>query len=320
MLASPPILLALSVFRDAPPSEVADLLERAATEPQEEALSALSALLMNRTLRLLRQGSRQEILEESLMLNRFLAIDAGDRLRRARLDVSSRWAALGELLSGAARSTSRAAVPSILKSTRGRGQEILELLAGEGRPVPRSEVKRRLGLAESHLSHLLRDLEGANLVVRYRPEGGKEVLVALGPAGEEVVDESVLPPWIERLAEALAAVSRGVRIDGEELARSLHDSGAPSRLAAGRLAEALGKLSLPSEAPATGYAAAEDTDSPASEAGQRREAARRTTERVKETNPHFANVLTFQRERRPGALFSAPEPDAGPRSAGADGR
>jgi len=105
-------------------------------------------------------------------------------------------------------------------------------------------MRRRLGLAESHLSHLLRDLEEASLVVRYRPQGGKEVVVVLGPAGKEIVAESILPPWIERLSEALESASRGDLIDPKELVRVLHVAGAPSLLAADRLATALKKLAL----------------------------------------------------------------------------
>ena len=184
--------LDLSGYRDASAHEIAALLERLGDEPQEQALSAVTALLMNRTLRLLRQGSRQEILDETLMLSRFLALPAGKRLEERHGRTFSGWTALGELLAGAARSTSRAAVPSILKSTQGRGQEILEMLAGESGPVPRSTIKKRLGLAEAQLSHLLRDLEAADLIIRYRPQGGKVVLVELGPMGREVASPPVV--------------------------------------------------------------------------------------------------------------------------------
>lgn len=237
-----PIPLDLSGYRDAPPEEVVPLLDRVAGEPEEWALSALTSLLRNRTLRLLRQGSQQDALEEALMLNGFLATEAAERLRQARPEIVGGWSTLGELLSGAARSTGRAAVPALLSGTRGR--EILELLASEHRPVLRSEVKRRLQLtSESHLSHLLRDLEEADLVVRYRPEGSKEVVVELGPVGREVVEQSVLPAWIEKLIEAVRAIAGGARFgDPEALALDLHRAGAPSRLAMERLAEALASL------------------------------------------------------------------------------
>lgn len=230
----PPIPLDLSGHRGLPPAEIAPLLEKVGATPENLALSALTALLMNRALRLLRQGSRQEILDESLMLNRFLATPAGDRLKKDRPEVFGGWTALGELLSGAARSVSRTAVPSILSGTRGR--DILELLASEGRPLSRAEIKRRLDFkSESHLSHLLRDLEEADLVVRYRPEGRKDVVVELGPVGREVVEQSVLPKWVETFAEVLTRPS----VDQRAVVRELLEAGAPSALLANRLAETL---------------------------------------------------------------------------------
>jgi DNA-binding MarR family transcriptional regulator len=127
------------------------------------------------------------------MVNRFLALEAGTRLQQSRPEVHGGWATLGELLSGAARSTGRAAIPALLRGTQGRGREILELLAAEaGRPVRRSKIKKTLDLTEAQLSHLLHDLEEADLIIRYRLKGTKEVLVELGSAGREVVAQSGL--------------------------------------------------------------------------------------------------------------------------------
>jgi len=232
---SGPLPLDLSGFRDAPPATVAPLVERVAHEPEEKALGALTALLMNRLVRLVRQGSRQEILDESLMLNRVLAMDAGAHLRQSRPEAFGGWSALGELLSGAAQSTGRAAVPSILSGTRGR--EILELLAGEGQPVARSEIKRRLELiSESHLSHLLRDLDEADLIVRYKSPRGKEVLVELGPVGRQVVDQSLIPLWLKELDRMATEIASGAPTDLETVIQDLQKAGAPSRTAAEHLA------------------------------------------------------------------------------------
>jgi DNA-binding MarR family transcriptional regulator len=183
---SAPFPMDLSGFRDVPAGEVAPLLERAAEASEDEAIPVLTALLRNRTLRLLRQGSRQEILDEALMLNRFLAVEAGALLRQRQPEAYGRWSALGELFSAASRSTGRAAIPSLLLGTQGHGMALLRLLA-EGGTLPRAEIRRRLALGEAHLSHLLRDLEEASLIVRYRPERSKEVFVELGPAAREVV-------------------------------------------------------------------------------------------------------------------------------------
>lgn len=240
----PPIPLDLSGHRDLPPAEIAPLLEKVGDNPEERAVSTLTALLMNRALRLLRQGSRQEILDEALMLNRFLALPAGARLKESRPDAFGGWTALGELLSAAGRSSSSAAIPSILLGTRGR--DVLELLASENRPYQRSEIKRRLDFrSESHLSHLLRDLEEADLIVRYRPEGGKEVLVELGSVGREVVETSILPAWVEELIRLLGQTP----VEKEAVARQLRKAGAPSALLVERLSAALTTRPAAAEAP-----------------------------------------------------------------------
>jgi DNA-binding MarR family transcriptional regulator len=292
---TPPIPLDLSGHRELPPAEIAPLLERGAAEPEERALSALTALLMNRVLRLLRQGSQEDLHEEALMLNRALAIPAGVHLQKDRPEAFGVWKGLGELLSGAARSTSRAAVPSLLRSASGRGQEILELLAGESGPVPRTEIKRRLKLAESQLSHLLRDLEEADLVIRYRPEKTKEVLVELGPVGREVVSQSVLPSWLERLTQAVSEIAGGSPFDSQTLSRELAEAGAPSRLAAERLAEAVARL-----APAAAHRARPEQTDPAEEDNIRRFI--REVQRL--PNSELEAIQTTEAGLHPGAGFS----------------
>lgn len=223
-----------SVLDEAPASELAPLVAQAASEGEPEALKALTALLLDRSLRLLREGSRQEILDEALALSGGISGPAGEALQNRNRETFGAWAALDDLLAEAARRSDRAAVPSLLKSTEGHGLAILELLAAEGRAIPRAEIRRRLQLAEAHLSHLLRDLEEADLIVRYRTQGSREVQVDLGRVGKEVVARSVLPPWLERLESAISEARDGT-LDCEALTRELEKAGAPSRLAAERL-------------------------------------------------------------------------------------
>jgi DNA-binding MarR family transcriptional regulator len=227
---------------DALASEVASFVERAAAEASSETLEGLTDLLLDRALRLLREGSRQEILAEALALSCGVSGEPGHALQQRSPETFGAWSTLDDLLAEAARRSDRAAVPALLRGTQGHGMAILELLAGERRAVPRAELRRRLGLGEAHLSHLLRDLEEADLIVRYRPQQGKEVLVELGLAGREVVAQSVLPPWLERLERALTEVAGGGPLDSEALARELKEAGAPSHLAAGRLAEAVVRM------------------------------------------------------------------------------
>lgn len=74
------------------------------------------------------------------------------------------------------------------RSHKGRWRRVLELLAAAGGTMRRAVLKERLdALSESHLSHLLRDLEEAEMIVRRRPERSREVLVELRSAGREIV-------------------------------------------------------------------------------------------------------------------------------------
>lgn len=233
---------------DIPSQAFGPLLLRAASESEVDTLRMATAVFSDRTLRLLREGSRQEILDEALAVSQALSGDAGETLGSHHPETFGAWTALFELLEEAARRSDRAAVPSLLRGTH--GPAVLELLAGEGRALPRVVIRKRLDLGEAHLSHLLRDLEEADLILRYRPKGSKEVFVELGPAGREVVSQSVLPPWLERLTEVLGRMAGGSPVEAGALAQELEKAGAPSRLAAERVSAAVAGLSPATARPA----------------------------------------------------------------------
>jgi DNA-binding MarR family transcriptional regulator len=190
-------------------------------------------------------------------------------------------------------------VDSILLSTKGHGQSLLEELAREGRPLPRAEIRKRLRLGESHLSHLLRDLTEANLVVRHRPEGSKEVLVELGPVGREIVKTSILPDWLTRLVELLGKAASGKPVGREMAARELEAAGAPSRIAAERLAEALAALS--------GGPVTEDPRPGNPETLAKVLQFSDRIANLKKDESHFDLMRGRQGDQRPGALFEIEE-------------
>lgn len=238
-----PSLLTPATFADldgAPTAELAPLVTRAAREGDQATLASLSALLVDRALNLVREGSRNDLLEEALAVSGGISGDAGEALRERDPETLGAWSALDHLLAEAGRRSDPAAVKSILLS--GRGREILELLATENhRPVPRAEIRQRLDLGEAQLSHLLRDLEEADLILRYREEGSREVLVELGRVGREYVSHSILPDWIERLAKAKERLAGGAKVNVSDLARDLVKAGAPSVAAAEQLAALVAK-------------------------------------------------------------------------------
>lgn len=238
----PPSQLDLSSFSDlddSPAESIANLIPQIVEHASTVSLRTFTSLLLDRTLRLLRQGSRDEILAEALAVSSGISGEIGLVLQKKSPETFGAWTLLDTMLSEAGRRSDRASVPSILLSARGHGHAIIELLAGKGQPVQRSLIKRNLNLAEARLSHLLHDLEEADIIVRSRPRGGREVLVDLGPIGREVAAKEVLPTWLERLASLLKRVAAGDALSRNEVSRELITAGAPSHLAASRLAEAI---------------------------------------------------------------------------------
>lgn len=230
----------LSAYANASFDELVPVLDQIAAGASDRArVDAAGGLVLHRALRLLRVESRETLLKEGMALDGFLYSAAGSAIKTAQPDVYWGWIGISGLLGEAARRSDRAAVDSILASHAGRGRDMLELLAEHGAPVPRSEIRDRLKLSESHLSHLLRDLAEADLIERAK--AGREVAVALGPVGREVVKRSVLPEWVRYLCDQLQRVRTGTAAApaAEFLATALSQRGAPSRLVAQQLAEAV---------------------------------------------------------------------------------
>lgn len=230
----------LSAYVNTSFDELTPVLEQIAAGASDRArVDAAGGLVLHRALRLVRAESRETLLKEGMALDDFLYSAAGSAIKTAQPDLYWGWIGISGLLGEAARRSDRAAVDSILASHAGRGRTVLEILAERGAPVPRGEILKRLGLSESHLSHLLRDLAEADLIERAK--AGREVAVALGPVGREVVKCSVLPEWVRYLCDQLRRVRTGTAAPpaAEILAEALSQRGAPSRLVAQQLAEAV---------------------------------------------------------------------------------
>lgn len=210
------------------------------TAPPLQELDRRGALFLDRALWLLRQGSRTQIVDECVDLDGFLASKAGKWVQATYPELFGAWAALSDLLGEAARRSDRASVDSILASLKGYGRTILEMLAERGAPVPRSEILKRLDVSESHLSHILRDMDEADLIIRHRDQG-KQIVVDLGAVGREVVERSVLPAWVGIVIAHLRQCAEEVAppVDADSFEAELVSAGAPSRVVAHRLAEAL---------------------------------------------------------------------------------
>jgi DNA-binding MarR family transcriptional regulator len=253
----------------APAGRVIEHMEPALETAPADHLRRLGLLLFDRTFFLLREAPRDQVQTENRSLQRFLCAPPAQQLRQRDPELFGSWAALGDLWTEAARRSDRAAASTILASQGGRGREVLEILAAEGGPLARGEVRQRTGLSESHLSHVLRDLEEGDLIERTRE--GREVVLDLGEVGREVVDREIRPPWVAVVADAIRA---GLPEEPAALEERLLKNGAPSRLAAHQLAEAIcrrgerpasapgwvaterGLLRFPDRRPVHGFAAA----------------------------------------------------------------
>jgi len=242
----------------------------------------VTALLKDRTIRLLRTGARTAILDEALGLRRFLHSAKGQQLQENVPLLFGGWTAFADLLSESARRSDAAAAESILKSHPTYGRRVLELLAEQDEAIPRSTIRRRLEIAESHLSRMLRDLEEANLIVRYRPDKGREVLVELGAIGKDCVERSILPSWIRLASQILEQKEPAQRFPSEaNLTEMFKKNGCPSDLAARELAQLVAR--------AAGW--------------ESKRWGMECNQRESSENPHFSQIRQQQGQRPPRALF-----------------
>lgn len=232
----PPALEDPTLLVDARTAEVIDLLSAVAQPPiQKEVVGLANDVLVDRSIRLLRTGSRQQLAAEASALYGFLESTEAAQLRATAPVVAAQWQILAELVAAAARKSDEHALEAVFAGLEGLGERLVELLVASGGSSSRARLRERLGLSESHLSHLLRDLEEADVIVRYRPNGGKEVYVALGPAGKSVASQ-IYPEWVDKLTAELQREGSGEPRDADVIAAELLDAGLMPRLAAQKLA------------------------------------------------------------------------------------
>jgi DNA-binding MarR family transcriptional regulator len=248
----------LTPYLDAPLEDVAALLTNGTISPGSPVqLGQLTSLILDRILTLLRKSARTEIVEEAAAFARVFDAPEFEDVQRAHPGRAAQWEVLSDLLSEAAHRSDGTAVESILRSYTGLPQRILEILAESDQPVPRASILKALELEQSYLSHILRDMEEAGLVIRER--SGQSVNVRLGPNGREVVQQRLLPPWLDVVTDLLVKIHARERIgSADDVAGQLMALGA-SALFARRLGEALTQsVALQSMENAARFIAAEE--------------------------------------------------------------
>lgn len=205
--------------------------------PKETSL--LGWLLVHRGLHLLRVESREQIETEYFAVSKFLGSRTAAVVQKNQPEAFGAWTFLTDLLGEAAKRSDSAAVNSILLDHQGHGKRVLEVLAEAGQAVSRSALRTTLNISESHLSHLLRELEEADLICRHR--NGREISIELGSTGRVTVRERVLPQWLDLVLSTLDHLESRNRsqIERSDLERRLMQAGIPSKLAATRVAKAI---------------------------------------------------------------------------------
>jgi DNA-binding transcriptional ArsR family regulator len=162
------------------------------TGPLPSRAVQIAGLIVGETVRLIRLGSSDEVTAAALALSKVLA-------RPETAAVAAEHPESHRLASGASIVLGAAGAPAsgggelaVLRSWSGKAKEAVEMLnRAHGHAIARSQLRSELGdLTESHLSHLLADLESAGLALRIKE--GKTVTVHLGPnARSEHVQEQL---------------------------------------------------------------------------------------------------------------------------------
>lgn len=222
-----------SRFHSLPAAELSTVFEHLPKVDDPEDVAAIAALFENRALVLIRSGSSTELRDESVALNRFVYSKAGRQMEPRHHELIAQLKTVADMLARAAERTDPTFVSAVLSSHKKYAQRVVEFLWRAGEPVARQELLKELDLEESHLSHMLRDLEDADVVTRLRSPGTKEVRIALAPVGRELVRRQYIPDWFRWAMDRIADAIKGLTPEAPaRIEHQLAELRAPSRLIA----------------------------------------------------------------------------------------
>lgn len=190
-----PDLLALRV---APLKRLLDVLDELAPNAGDDrygqAMGVVAELAVDESVRLIRRASRGEIVDAGTALSRWCGGPNGRAVEATDAGTHAILAGLTFVLGAAAAPDGKDGDALVLRSWNGRAREAVELVAGApDHTLPRAELRRRLDVSESYLSHLLADLQAARLVERIGNPGRRGVDVHIGARGFALVPVAVQP-------------------------------------------------------------------------------------------------------------------------------
>ena len=192
-------------------SSAAELVERFVESlPSLETQRRISVVidtLAQRVIRLLRTASRNQLAEESCSF--FDIAEVAEKASKNEIRDAAKL--LGRTLTLAVDQHNETSVDSILASYKKRSGPFLEMLLHSDQEfVLRRDVKTKfeehpneLAINESHLSHMLRDFEKANLIVRVKAAGTKHVAIGLTQQGKKLALKIVPPKWPQLLQDEI---------------------------------------------------------------------------------------------------------------------
>jgi DNA-binding transcriptional ArsR family regulator len=153
----------------------------------------VARLLMREAVRLIRLGTRAEVANAALELAQALTRPTAERLASEHPQAHRLLTSAADALAAATPPSSAGGEMSVLRSWNGKALKAVAMVSRSvHRAVPRADLRAQLDVNESHLSHLLSDLEAAGLVVRVRT--GRAVMVHLGLVGRSDHVQQMLPP------------------------------------------------------------------------------------------------------------------------------
>lgn len=156
----------LIALRTATIEELVEAVRREGERLDAAAASVVAGLLVDETVRLTRSGSREEITHAGATLARLLGAPPGRWLKEIAPSAHRTATGLVPVLAAAASPASKDGGGMVRRSWNGLADRAVQLVAAApDRRIRRSDLRRELGdISESHLSHLLSDLEAASLV------------------------------------------------------------------------------------------------------------------------------------------------------------
>lgn len=164
--------------------------------------AAVHEMLGAELARLIRSADRTELLAAAVEL---------DAAAEAAGESSAIWSFAAGQLEAAAGAVGDTSLPMHLRGHAGKSEQVLRCVAERGGTAARKDIAAALtDVTDSHLSHILGDLDNAGLLIRSRE--GREIVVMLTAKGNEALGHQTTE---DLFAIGLAQTTELVRQDGE---------------------------------------------------------------------------------------------------------